>query len=375
LTAFLLVDSSAQAQGIGTPATTSAFSVENAPVPSKVLKSNKMPKKYIYGAMNVCLSKKKVDSEDRNVVGASVQAWYCRGAAHDYESAGELAEAALYYNRACRLGDLQVCEQRGYLADARRIAKQECDNDHAYGCRWLADEARKAGDIATANSYKEMESDARQSARESREQQAAFDAMKPHWGEVVAGALQQSTTDLAAQQEQIREQQARIMEAANNRSASPSAASNAGNYPATNPPSFTPPPPAGNTRGYPVSGNSPATSPAAAAAPPPAADTRRSPVSGSCITEFLDPKMYNWLALRNTCSESLYLMWLPKTGRGPDGAWTLSPGATTSTGYSRQEVDAKGGFQFYICPAGFVPVDSGGAYVQRLNTSYWCKKQ
>jgi hypothetical protein len=97
-----------------------------------------------------------------------------------------------------------------------------------------------------------------------------------------------------------------------------------------------------------------------------------SPVSGSCVSAFYDSSYYNWLAFRNTCSQSIYLLWIARNPGYGGSSWTIRPNQKTSTGYSRSEWARRQGYQLFICPAGYSPVDSRNQYVNRVNTPYRC---
>lgn len=105
-----------------------------------------------------------------------------------------------------------------------------------------------------------------------------------------------------------------------------------------------------------------------------AAETE-SPRLNHCVSRVYDPAMYNWLAFENNCGgESIYIVYVPNRPGYGGSAMTVSPGRKGNTGYSRQEVNEKGGYELYICPAGFIPVDASGRYVDRVNTMFRCRR-
>ena len=53
----------------------------------------------------------------------------------------------------------------------------------------------------------------------------------------------------------------------------------------------------------------------------------------------------------------------------------LRPGQKGSTGYSYSEVQRKKGYQLFVCPAGFYPVDGRNNYINKVNTPFTCLKQ
>lgn len=111
-----------------------------------------------------------------------------------------------------------------------------------------------------------------------------------------------------------------------------------------------------------------------ALAGPAMAQEYRSPEWNGCIRQYYDRSMYGWLAFENTCGERLKVVYVPYNPGHGGSLKTLAPGRHDSTGYSRQEVDAKGGFELYICPDGYVPVDANNRYINRVNTPFRCKR-
>ena len=101
----------------------------------------------------------------------------------------------------------------------------------------------------------------------------------------------------------------------------------------------------------------------------------RSPQWNGCIGEFYDASMYNWLAYTNSCGERLNVVFIPYHPGYGGSSMEIAPGGKGSTGFSRREVDQKGGFEVYACPSGYVPVDGQNQYVNRVNTQFRCKKQ
>lgn len=104
-----------------------------------------------------------------------------------------------------------------------------------------------------------------------------------------------------------------------------------------------------------------------------AAETE-SPRLNHCVSRVYDPAMYNWLAFENNCGESIHIVYVQNSPGYGGSAMTVRPGRKGNTGYSRREVDAKGGYELYVCPAGFIPVDARGRYVDRVNTLFRCRR-
>jgi hypothetical protein len=99
------------------------------------------------------------------------------------------------------------------------------------------------------------------------------------------------------------------------------------------------------------------------------------PEYNGCIRQYYDPNMYNWLSYENTCSQSLSVVFVAnEPGHGGGGAMDLGPGRHNSTGLTRREVDSNGGFELYVCPAGYVPVGPDGQYVTRVIPQFRCKR-
>ena len=113
-----------------------------------------------------------------------------------------------------------------------------------------------------------------------------------------------------------------------------------------------------------------------AGVPAGSADDYRSPSYNHCIRSFFDPQMYNWYSFENTCGEALSITFIPyNPGFGGGAVDYLGPGRSTSTGNSREEIQRKQGFELYVCPTGFLPVDGNDRYVSRVNTMFRCKRR
>lgn len=100
---------------------------------------------------------------------------------------------------------------------------------------------------------------------------------------------------------------------------------------------------------------------------------------GSCIGQFWDPKYYNWLSFQNNCGQAIHLSWIaasPSDTFGMSSANDLPSGAAVNSGWNQAEVQRKGGFLVFVCPDGYVPVDSAtGEVVGRANQRFRCKQQ
>ncbi len=94
----------------------------------------------------------------------------------------------------------------------------------------------------------------------------------------------------------------------------------------------------------------------------------------NCITSFYDPKIYNWLAFRNNCAQTLHVTWIFGTDTGIGSSADISSGASANTGYSSSEVSAKNGWEVYVCPAGDLSVDTAGNAIRGGKAQpYVCK--
>lgn len=98
---------------------------------------------------------------------------------------------------------------------------------------------------------------------------------------------------------------------------------------------------------------------------------------GSCVSQFWDPQNYNWLSLRNVCNQPIYVSYIfnKPSGWAMNGGTTLAPGAHATTGESFNDISQAGGFQYYVCPANYVPVDVNGNTLSVNVTEYRCEPQ
>jgi len=97
------------------------------------------------------------------------------------------------------------------------------------------------------------------------------------------------------------------------------------------------------------------------------------PLNSSCISQFWDGTMYNWMSYQNNCGEPVHLMWYART-KGGGFSDDIRAGGKSNTGFSHFEVNDMGGFTLFVCPKGYLPVDSSGLQVHDANASYRCKK-
>lgn len=104
------------------------------------------------------------------------------------------------------------------------------------------------------------------------------------------------------------------------------------------------------------------------------AQTHEIPVLNSCIKEFIDPGMYNYLSFKNNCTQSLTVVFVAKDGSGAGGTMDLRPGASDSVGHLPGGIVPKiGTFELYVCQAGYVPVDENNKVVTQPKSSFQCQ--
>lgn len=96
----------------------------------------------------------------------------------------------------------------------------------------------------------------------------------------------------------------------------------------------------------------------------------------SCIREFYDPEMYKLLTFKNTCAQSLSIMFFAKDGSGVSGTMELRAGGKDSVGRSPDKKIPKiGSFELYVCPAGNVAVDDNNQVVSKPASSFHCRSK
>ncbi len=91
-----------------------------------------------------------------------------------------------------------------------------------------------------------------------------------------------------------------------------------------------------------------------------------------CITHEYDPKSYKWLTFKNNCNLPLKLTYVWESASG--GSKLLKPNQKDSAGYTQAEVEARGGFAFAACMAGFHTVASDGGYWKNAKQPHHCRK-
>jgi hypothetical protein len=99
------------------------------------------------------------------------------------------------------------------------------------------------------------------------------------------------------------------------------------------------------------------------------------PQLNSCIKEFYDPEMYNYLTFKNTCSKSLTIVFVAKDGSGTSGTMELRPGGKDSIGKSQGNDPQPGSFELYVCQTGYIPVDDNNQLVSKPASNFRCQQK
>jgi hypothetical protein len=94
----------------------------------------------------------------------------------------------------------------------------------------------------------------------------------------------------------------------------------------------------------------------------------------NCISSFYDPKMYNWFAYSNNCTDVIKVSFVGRDGHHA-GTLDIRPGRSGNTGWSEKEVDAMGGVEAYACPEHYIPVDANDKNITKPVTAFRCKYQ
>ena len=103
------------------------------------------------------------------------------------------------------------------------------------------------------------------------------------------------------------------------------------------------------------------------------AQGHQTPPLNTCIREFYDPGMYNYLTYKNNCSQSLTIVFVAKDGSGTSGTMDLRPGGQDSVGKLGGRVPKVGGFQIYVCRSGYIPVGQDGKVVKKPQANFQCQ--
>ena len=85
--------------------------------------------------------------------------------------------------------------------------------------------------------------------------------------------------------------------------------------------------------------------------------------------------MYNWLSFENDCASGIKVVFVPYNPGYGSSSMDLGPGRHNATGWPRAIVEQKGGYELYVCPMDYIPVDANDNYIDRVNMQYRCKQQ
>jgi hypothetical protein len=100
------------------------------------------------------------------------------------------------------------------------------------------------------------------------------------------------------------------------------------------------------------------------------------PQLNSCIKEFYDPEMYNYLTFKNTCAQSVTMVYIAKDGSGTTGTMDLRPEGKDSIGKSLGKSPAIGSFEFFVCPSGEMPMDDETKQVvSKTGSKFHCEQK
>jgi hypothetical protein len=97
------------------------------------------------------------------------------------------------------------------------------------------------------------------------------------------------------------------------------------------------------------------------------------PLPSYCVSGFSDSQLYGWWAYQNNCGRPIHLTWYGRISGGLF-AGDIQPGGKANTGFSPAEVNQMGGFNLFICPINYIPVDSTGTQVSSPYASYQCSR-
>jgi hypothetical protein len=105
------------------------------------------------------------------------------------------------------------------------------------------------------------------------------------------------------------------------------------------------------------------------------AQSHEIPQLNSCIEQFYDPGMYNYLTFKNKCSHSLTVVLVAKDGSGGGGTLELRPGGRDSVGRTKGKEPKVNSFEIYACPTGYLPMDSNNQVVSKPASSFKCQQR
>jgi hypothetical protein len=83
---------------------------------------------------------------------------------------------------------------------------------------------------------------------------------------------------------------------------------------------------------------------------------------------------FGTIAIKNICNISISVTTIPFNG-GSGGQLDISPGSSQGTGSTWKEKADAGGWDFYVCPRNYSPVNGNDRGVSKPNTQFHCKKE
>lgn len=96
------------------------------------------------------------------------------------------------------------------------------------------------------------------------------------------------------------------------------------------------------------------------------------PTYNGCITK---SNGSGGITFANSCNLSLSVQFVPMNGTGLPGQVDVRAGGSTPTGFSSDDERGSGGYEFYICPTGYVAVDGNDRPISKPRMNFQCKKQ
>lgn len=77
--------------------------------------------------------------------------------------------------------------------------------------------------------------------------------------------------------------------------------------------------------------------------------------ASNCASQFFDPANYDWFTVKNSCDQGIRVTLIARNGNAR-GELDIPANQKRSSGESRNEYNAHGGYDLYICPALYTPV-------------------
>jgi len=83
---------------------------------------------------------------------------------------------------------------------------------------------------------------------------------------------------------------------------------------------------------------------------------------------------FGTIAIKNICTISISVTTIPFRGEGGGGQLDIRPGSSQGTGSTWKEKADAGGWDYYVCPRDYSPVDGNDRPISKPNTQFHCKK-